>query len=82
MDTRPNPTVVTAMITAAVAIIGSEAKLGKAAGYSQNAIWHAKRTGRCSAEMAAAIDRATDGEVSKHSLRPDIYGAATRARAA
>lgn len=63
------------LMQAAVTIAGSEAKLGKAAGFSQNAIWHAKRHGRVSAEMAAAIHRATGGAISKERLRPDLYDA-------
>jgi len=70
---------VTALIEAAIVIAGSEAKLGKATGYSQNAIWHAKRQGRVSAEMALKIDRATGGAISKHRLRPDLYGSASAA---
>lgn len=62
------------LMQAAVTIAGSEAKLGKAAGFSQNAIWHAKRHGRISAEMAIAIHRATGGAISKERLRPDLYG--------
>lgn len=61
-------------ITRAIAIAGSEAKLGKAAGVSQNAIWQAKRRGRVSAELAVKIERATGGLVSRSDLRPDIFG--------
>lgn len=62
------------LMQAAVTIAGSEAKLGKAAGFSQNAIWHAKRHGRVSAEMAAGVHRATGGAIAKERLRPDLYG--------
>lgn len=61
------------LLTAAIAEAGSEEKLGKASGYSQNAIWQAKRRGRVTAEMAAAIDRATGGRVPKSALRPDLF---------
>ncbi|WP_370005866.1 transcriptional regulator [Sinorhizobium fredii] len=63
----------TRLIEAAITIAGSEAKLGALAGYSQNAIWYAKRNGRVSAELACAIDRATNGAISKGQLRPDLY---------
>lgn len=53
---------------------GSEAKLGALTGYSQVAINKAKRRGRASPEMAVAIDTAFRGEISKVSLRPDIFG--------
>ncbi|WP_371678976.1 transcriptional regulator [Microvirga sp. KLBC 81] len=52
---------------------GSEAKLGELCGVSQNAIWHAKKSGRVSAELAKAIHEATGGEVPKWSLRPDLW---------
>ena len=64
---------VTRLIEAAVAIVGSEQKLGRAAGYSQNAIWQAKRRGSVTAEMATAIERATDGAISRSRLRPDLF---------
>lgn len=77
---QPNRT--TELLEAAITIAGSEAKLGKLTGYSQNAIWRAKRAGRVSAEMAAAIHRATNGAVRRQVLRPDIYGAAATEAAA
>jgi DNA-binding transcriptional regulator YdaS (Cro superfamily) len=58
---------------AAITIAGSEAKLGALAGYSQNAIWYAKRNGRVSAELALSIDKVTKGVISKSQLRPDLY---------
>lgn len=64
---------VTRLIEAAITIIGSEAKLGAKAGYSQNAIWYAKRNGRISGDLAAAIDKATNGAISKGQLRPDLF---------
>lgn len=60
-------------ISRAISIAGSEAKLGKAAGVSQNAIWQAKRRGRVSAELAVRIERATQGLVSRAELRPDLF---------
>lgn len=60
-------------IIRAIKIAGSEAKLGAATGYSQHAIWQAKRKGRVSAEMAVRIERATQGLVSKAELRPDLF---------
>lgn len=73
MTNIPNPKIVTRLIEAAIAIAGSEAKLGKMIAVSQNAIWSAKRKGRASAELAAGIDRATKGVISKAQLRPDIF---------
>lgn len=65
---------VTSLLELAISIAGSEAKLGALAGYSQNAIWHAKRIGRVSAQMADAIEKATKGSVLRKQLRPDIFG--------
>ena len=61
------------LIEAAISIAGSEAKLGKAAGFTQNAIWHAKRKGQVSAELAVGIERATDNRIPRWKLRPDLW---------
>lgn len=81
MTNKPNPKDVTRLLQAAIAIAGSEAKLGKLVEKSQNAIWSAKRKGRVSAELAAAIDRATNGAVSRQKLRPDLYPPEARGEA-
>jgi DNA-binding transcriptional regulator YdaS (Cro superfamily) len=73
MKHKSNSSQITRLIEAAITIAGSEAKLGTLAGYSQNAIWYAKRNGRVSAELANAIDRATKGAIQKSQLRPDIF---------
>ncbi len=70
-----NPKIITSLIEAAITLSGSEAKLGKLAGFSQNAIWYAKRNGRCSAELALGIERATNGAIPRHRLRPDLFPA-------
>jgi len=67
-DVRP-------LVEEAIALAGSEKKLGDLTGYSQNAIWDAKRRGRVTGEMAARIDRATAGAVPKWKLRPDLFDA-------
>lgn len=69
-----SPVHVRTLIEAAITIAGSELKLGKLAGYSQNAIWQAKRRGRVTAEMATAIDAATGGAIGRERLRPDLFG--------
>lgn len=61
------------LLEKAIRYIGSETKLGQATGYSQHAIWRAKKHGKVTAEMAVAIDRATNGEIPKSALRPDIF---------
>lgn len=57
----------------AIEIAGSEARLAKAIGFSQSAVWNARQKGRPSAEMAAAIHRFTNGQVSRQELRPDLW---------
>jgi DNA-binding transcriptional regulator YdaS (Cro superfamily) len=66
---------VRAYLRTAIEQHGSEGKLGRATGYTQNAIWQAKRRGRVTAEMAVAIERATEGRVGRHLLRPDVFSA-------
>lgn len=55
---------------------GSEEKLGKALGYSQHAIWQARKKGRVSPEMAGKIHDWSGGFISRHDLRPDVFGPA------
>jgi len=57
--------------TRAVEKAGSETALAKLTGYSQNAIWCARRRGSCTAEMAIRIERATG--VPASALRPDLF---------
>lgn len=62
------------LIEKAIELAGSEAKLGEAAGgFSQNAIWQAKKRGSVSPELALGIHRATKGEVSASALRSDLW---------
>lgn len=51
--------------------------LAKAIGVSRQIVSH-WRTGRCRvpAERCRAIEKATGGAVTRHDLRPDIFGAA------
>lgn len=50
---------------------GSEAKLGEATGYSQHAIWRAKRRGSVTAEMALRFHE--KGILPRSKLRPDLW---------
>jgi hypothetical protein len=59
------------LLTRAVSLAGSEAKLGKATGYSQHGIWMARKKGRVSPKMAVAIERAVG--IPKSALCPDIF---------
>ncbi|MGQ3674276.1 transcriptional regulator [Xanthobacter sp. TB0139] len=67
-------------ISRAVQIRGSQLKLAQAAGCSQQQIsFLLSRARRISAEMALRIEAATDGAVSRHDLRPDVFGAGPEA---
>ena len=59
----------------AIRLAGSERKLAKLAGFSQNAIWHAKREGRVTGRLALAIEAATGGRVARHRLCPSLFEA-------
>ena len=63
----------------AIVLLGSEAKLGRAVGYSQAGINKAKRSGRVSAELAIKIEEATGGQVARHMMRPDLFPVPMRA---
>ena len=60
------------LIEQAISIFGSQAKLADACGIKQPSIWQAKETGRCSAELAMAIEKATDGRITAAQIRPDL----------
>ncbi|NUU41406.1 transcriptional regulator [Tardiphaga robiniae] len=60
------------LIQEAVRILGSQAKLGAACGVTQASIWQAMEVQRCSAELAMAIEQATNGQVRAAALRPDL----------
>lgn len=57
----------------AIRIAGSERKLARLAGFSQNAIWHAKKEGRVTGRLAIAVEAATGGRVARHRLCPSLF---------
>lgn len=61
------------LIELAVRRFGSELKTANAAGVSQPLVNVARRTGRVGPRLAIGLDRATNGEISKHELRPDLW---------
>jgi DNA-binding transcriptional regulator YdaS (Cro superfamily) len=65
---------ITLLVAKAVKILGSQELLAKACGCSQQTI-SAVLTGerRLKAELAHRIDRATDGQVPKRELCPEIF---------
>lgn len=66
---------VTELIQRAIDHFGSESAAAKAAGVSQPTLNQAKRTGRIGPKTALGLDRATNGKISKHDLRPDLWDA-------
>lgn len=54
----------------AIQAAGGPAKLARALGVKSQAISQWKRV---PAERVIAVETATDGKVSRHELRPDIY---------
>ena len=52
---------------------GSEAKLAKAAGFSQPLINKARHSGRVGPRLAIAIHHFTKGAVPASELRPDLW---------
>ena len=65
------------LVARAIGLKGSQQKLAEAAGCSQQQISYLmKEAAGISAEMALKVERATDGLISRHDLRPDIYGPA------
>lgn len=62
------------LVEKAIELKGTQSSLAAAMGCSQQQISYLLAAKRISAEMAVAIDRATNGAVSKEELRPDLYG--------
>jgi DNA-binding transcriptional regulator YdaS (Cro superfamily) len=64
-------------IERAIKLVGSQSALAEKIGLSQQGVsWLLNEAPQVSAEIAIAIERATNGEVSKADLRPDIFGKA------
>lgn len=55
-------------------ILGSEAALAELLGVTQPTINYAfKKKGRAQAEWCLPIEEATNGQVTRHDLRPDLW---------
>jgi len=59
------------LLEGAIAHFGSQAKLGAATGYTQNAIHRALSRGYVTWEMAVAIDHISRGRFDRFKLCPD-----------
>ncbi len=67
-------------ITRAVELAGGQTALAKQLGVSQGLVWHwcAGRL-KVRAERCGAIETATNGQVTRAMLRPDVFGEAPAA---
>ena len=65
--------IVSHLLTQAVERFGSEAAAAREAGVSQPTFFIARRKGQVGVKLAMGIDKATNGEISKSDLRPDIW---------
>lgn len=58
----------------AVEIVGGQSALARALKVSQGNIWNwLHRNKRVPAGRVLAVEEATEGKVSRHDLRPDLY---------
>jgi DNA-binding transcriptional regulator YdaS (Cro superfamily) len=67
---------VNAGVQKAVELVGGQSALAKRMGgpVKQGHVWKWLRMDRIPAERAIAIERATDGRVTRQELRPDLFG--------
>ncbi|PIU08182.1 MULTISPECIES: YdaS family helix-turn-helix protein [unclassified Methylobacterium] len=80
-DSSPIPIDTSPLIREAVKLVGSQARLARALGISQPRVNQlARRTSCCSAEVAIAVERATQGAIPRWKLRPDLWKSATQAK--
>ena len=57
-----------------IKLFGSQPATADAIGCSQQQVSYMLFAPKVTAEMALKIDAATSGAISKHTLRPDIFG--------
>ena len=62
-----------AALEKSISIFGTQTALAEAIGTSQALVSWWVRSGRTSAANVIKIEEATDGVVTRHDLRPDIY---------
>lgn len=60
----------------------TQAELARACGQRPQAVTRWIKTGRVPAAHVLAVEAATAGAVSRHDLRPDVFGEAPEAKAA
>lgn len=57
----------------AIEVVGTQVALAAAIGVTAQAVNQWLTKGRIPAERVLEIERATEGRVSRHDLRPDLY---------
>lgn len=58
----------------AIGIAGGQTALGRLIDEDQRTIWAwVHKTGKVPAEKVLMIEKAVEGQVTRHQLRPDIY---------
>ena len=68
------PRIETQALEQAIAAAGSQSELARRIGVSQNAVSRWMRiNGQVGDRFAIKVEQATDGAVSRHDLRPDLY---------
>lgn len=60
-------------IERAAQLLGGQSALARKLGCTPQAVSKMCSTGRVPAERVLAIESATDGAISRHELRPDLY---------
>lgn len=70
----------TEALTRAIEIVGGQKPLADAIGTTQSQVWFWLRRSKrgVPGEVASKIEAATSGAVTKHELRPDIFGSPER----
>ena len=63
----------------AIEEMGGVGKLATAIGLRQNVVGNWRMRGQVPAERCVAIEKATAGAVTRHDLRPDVFGPAPAA---
>lgn len=62
------------LIKKAVDLLGSQVSLAQKCGVSQPAVYKWLNGGVITPENAIAVEKATDGAVTRCGLRPDVFG--------
>lgn len=68
-------------LTKAIEHAGGVAKLASLIGAAPNVVGNWKLRGRVPVERCMAVEAATSGAVTRHDLRPDVFGPAPEAEA-